>query len=415
MPAAETELALHAATRAPLKVCLLEAYGKGGIHACTFNLCTDLARLGIDVTLVTSRDATEAVATAAFPIERRLGGMRPGLPRPLRVLDYFQSLLQLDPWLRASHFDLLHLHESLVPFLDAPALSLLKGRGIPLVYTVHDPDQDAIVTKGDKGGLRKPFLARIYRTADHLISLSETGTRALVDDFGISPGKISRIPLGNFIENAGPAITREQARAALGIPYDKKVILFFGAIKPTKGLPDLLKAFDRIRQSITDAYLVVAGEPRRASQEQEYREALAQLERQNMARAKLEYISPDELPGYFIAADVVALPYLQVYQSAVVQLAYAFGRPVVGTSVGGLAEVIEDGQTGLSVPPANPSALAAALIQILSDDIRREEMGRRAHQAAVLKYSWENIARETYAVYERVLTGRRTSIAVAVS
>ncbi len=113
---------------------------------------------------------------------------------------------------------------------------------------------------------------------------------------------------------------------------------------------------------------------------------------------------PDEEVGlYYSAADVIALPYTECYQSAVLYMAYSFAKPVVASAVGGLAEVVEDGVTGLVVPPADAEQLADALVLLLEDVEMARRMGERGRGLVETKFGWSEIARQTAALYAEIL------------
>src|SRR5262249_27351393 len=99
------------------------------------------------------------------------------------------------------------------------------------------------------------------------------------------------------------------------------------------------------------------------------------------------------------AAAVVVLPYRSASQSAVVQLAFAFAKPVVATRVGGLPEVIEENRTGLLVAPSDQAAMAAAIASLLADPPLRHSMGTRASEFAASHHSWDRIAEMTLRMY----------------
>ena len=99
----------------------------------------------------------------------------------------------------------------------------------------------------------------------------------------------------------------------------------------------------------------------------------------------------------------MVLPYIEASQSGIVSLAYTFGKPVVVTNVGSIPEVVDDGQTGIIVPPENAEALAKALVELLNDDEKRERMGQNALFKAKTMLSWETIAEQTAAVYRQVV------------
>ena len=118
----------------------------------------------------------------------------------------------------------------------------------------------------------------------------------------------------------------------------------------------------------------------------------------------LRHIPDDEVATFFAAADVVALPYQHAYQSGVLLMAMSYGCPVVATQVGGLAEVIRDGESGYLVPPGDPIALAEAIGRILDDPPAAQAMGHSGRVLVEERYSWSRIASLTRQVYEKAWT-----------
>ncbi len=186
----------------------------------------------------------------------------------------------------------------------------------------------------------------------------------------------------------GEVIDRQQARSQLELPSDSELMLFFGFIRPYKGLETLLRAMPQIRAARPRARLLVVGEFYGA--EASTRAFTHELGLDDCVRFVSRYVPNDEVAPYFSAADVVVLPYHHATQSGIIPVAYHMGRPVITTRVGGLAEVIDEGRTGFLVPPADPEALAGALIRFFA-----ESLGP-ACEAQVVKargrYSWERFA-----------------------
>jgi glycosyltransferase involved in cell wall biosynthesis len=164
--------------------------------------------------------------------------------------------------------------------------------------------------------------------------------------------------------------SREEARRRLGLDGD--VALFFGHIRPFKGLDIALDAWRRLK---TNATLVVAGEP---WWQMEY-------PAQPNVRFDLRFVPDAEVANYFAAADVVLAPYRTEAQSGVALTAFHFGRPVIATAVGGLPEIIDD-RNGILIPPEDSEALARAVDDFF---IRRDrgQMERAAAESA-RRYSW---------------------------
>ncbi|NNF57899.1 MAG: glycosyltransferase [Rhodothermaceae bacterium] len=183
----------------------------------------------------------------------------------------------------------------------------------------------------------------------------------------------------------GEAIPKAEARATLGLPAEAPVLLFFGFIRRYKGLHVLLDAMARVRERLPEAKLVVAGEF--YADEVALRAQAAPLGA--AVRFEADYI-PDEAVGrYFGAADVVVQPYVSATQSGVAQIAFHFGRPVITTDVGGLAEIVPDGEAGLVVPPEEPKALAAAIVRFFEEDLEATLAGGVRRERT--KYSWDRL------------------------
>ena len=155
-----------------------------------------------------------------------------------------------------------------------------------------------------------------------------------------------------------------EAKKRLGL--SGRTVLFFGYVRPYKGVHTLLDAFARVSASL-DATLVVVGEFYEPSRP--YVEHIERLGLGEKVRLVDRYVSDEEVGLYFSAADVAVLPYGSATQSGVVQVAFAFDTPVISTAVGGIPEVVKDGVNGLLVPPNDPDALAAAILRYFEEGL----------------------------------------------
>lgn len=181
----------------------------------------------------------------------------------------------------------------------------------------------------------------------------------------------------------GESISKEEARTRLGIT-EKNVILFFGYIRPYKGLHLLIDALKVVKQTTSIKALVV-GEF--YEDDKPYREHLQRAGVRDVVRLVGDYVPNEKVVDYFCAADVVVLPYLSATQSGIAQIAYNFDKPVIATDVGGLAEVVREGVSGLIVPPNDPDALANAIVTFYSQ--RMEEKLSAGAKQEKKKYSWD--------------------------
>ena len=192
------------------------------------------------------------------------------------------------------------------------------------------------------------------------------------------------------------------AKERLGLGSKTPVILFFGQIKKVKGLEHLVRAFRQVSNQYPSARLIIAG-PEWKDSFAGYDTLIRELNLADNVLTRIEYVPDEEVGIYYSAADVVALPYTEAYQSAVLYMAYSFARPVVASAVGGLAEVVEDGVTGLLVPPADVHRLANALLSLLRDAQMARTMGEKGRALVETRFGWAEIAQKTAAVYAEVV------------
>ncbi|HEX9828618.1 MAG TPA: glycosyltransferase, partial [Bacteroidota bacterium] len=183
----------------------------------------------------------------------------------------------------------------------------------------------------------------------------------------------------------GVAVSKDDARKKLGIT-GQRVVLFFGYIRRYKGLHLLIDAMKLVNESLPVKALVV-GEF--YEDEKPYREHITHAGVEQSVQLVPEYVPNEKVADYFSAADVVVLPYLSATQSGITQIAYNFGKPVIATDVGGLAEVVVDGVSGLIVPPNDPRKFADAILKFYNEDL--EEKLAAGSRQEKKKYSWDTM------------------------
>jgi len=235
------------------------------------------------------------------------------------------------------------------------------------------------------------FLSRLPDV--HLVHASDDAPRILA----LHPrARVICVPHPTYDAFAASAVTRDEARRILNLDPGDEVCLFFGLVRPYKGLDLALEAINRLRER-PRLRLVVAGEfyePR-----EPYDHQIARLNLADRAIIHDRYIPNEEVAVYFRAADLLVAPYRAISHSGVVQIARGFGLPVVASDVGGMREIVSDGRTGLLVPPEDSQALAAAMArffdQALAGPFRRNlEMEKGRFSWSKLAETLSNLARE---------------------
>jgi glycosyltransferase involved in cell wall biosynthesis len=147
--------------------------------------------------------------------------------------------------------------------------------------------------------------------------------------------------------------------------------------------------------------LIVAGEP--VETFDGYAAAIEQLGIGRAVISRLGYVPDEDVGAYFQSADLIVLPHTEISLSGVAWTALGFGRPIVGTHVGGLPDLVEEGVNGLLVPPGSPKALSQAIIRMLRDPEQLARMGERGKTRFEARYSWAKTAEETLQLYRRLM------------
>ncbi len=261
----------------------------------------------------------------------------------------------------------------------------------PLVVTVHDPEKHS----GDTENKLVPGSYRVfYKYMTRVIVLGEEMKKSVLAGGAMDRSSVDVVLHGNahdFLQWADPG-TREQG----------STVLFFGRIYPYKGLEYLMDAEPIVREQVPAARFVIAGKGSAGY----LKSVKARAVHPEAFRFIGGYVPDDVVARLFQQASLVVLPYVDGTQSGPLLLSYSFRKPVVATNVGSLPEYIEQGKTGYVVPARDPQALADRIVALLRDAGMRKEMGEAAFRMSSEKLSWEVLAGQYMAVYEKASAGR---------
>jgi len=207
----------------------------------------------------------------------------------------------------------------------------------------------------------------------------------------IDKEKTSTIPFGVDTETFKPAQKNEQQK--------ELEILYAGSLYALKGIPFLMRAIAQARQNKINAKLTIAGEGAQKKTLIALARAL-QIEK----HVKFEGFVPNsKMPTYYNRCDIFCFPTLgEPFGKAVVE-AMACGKPVIATNVGGTAEIIQNRQNGILVPPANSEAITAEIARLINDPQERRRIGKNARETIVEHFSWEKIAEKYHHLYSELL------------
>jgi glycosyltransferase involved in cell wall biosynthesis len=305
-------------------------------------------------------------------------GIPPGMPTP-RLVDSINPLnwLRVGWRLRTSRPDLL-LFRYWMPFFGpcfGTIARVARSNGHTRVLTICDN-----ILPHERRPLDASFTRYAFGSSDAFLVQSDAVERDLR---AFLPGALYAKAPHPVYDMFGAGVDRHEARARLGI-RSRRLLLFFGYVRPYKGVHVLLDACARLDPSL-DVHLLVAGEF--YEDEGSYRGQIARLGIDTRVTLHNVYSPPEAVRDYFSAADAVVLPYLSATQSGIAQIAYNFDRPVIVTNVGGLAEIVDEGVNGTVVPPGDPAALADAIERFYRAG--GEEAMPPQVRARKQRYSWD--------------------------
>src|SRR5579862_5102562 len=281
-----------------------------------------------------------------------------------------------------------------------------RALGKKIALTAHNVNQAA--RDGNDSILNRVTLGVQYRLCDHIFVHTQKMKGELCEDFDVTESAVTviRHPVNNAFPDT--ELTPAEAKRQLGLREDEKAILFFGRVRPYKGIEYLLDAFRLLLSDEPANYrLIIAGEPMKGSEDylHEIRTSVERDFDQGRVLLRIQFIPDEEMEIYLKAADVLVLPYKEIFQSGVLFLAYSFGLPVVATDVGSFREEIIEGTTGFLCKPGDPAELAKAIQAYFASDLFPNLKSRRPElkDYANANHSWQAVAGLTCNAYTKML------------
>lgn len=276
-------------------------------------------------------------------------------------------------------------------------LYAIKLLGYQLVWTVHNVVPHEAQTTDDLALMR--LLSRI---ADAKIIHSRY-TLQQMQEYGLDTSNTTVIPHGNYIGVYPKTITALEARQKLGISKDEVVILFFGLVRPYKGIEDLLDAFTKLK--LPGVRLLIAGK----CIDERLKCSVTEATRHANVSFYDGYVERNDVAAYFVACDMVCLPFQAITTSGSTLLALSFGKPIIAPRSGALLDLPTN--VGYLYNPQKPAALAGSLKRAIKQKDELGKLGVSAYEYAQT-LSWSQIASATYSVYQEVLERTRPSMEV---
>jgi glycosyltransferase involved in cell wall biosynthesis len=373
--------------------------GPGGIGTYTRHLARGMADCGHEVRVLTptngppgrcpddGRVRLEAVRAGRLAILDRIV---PGLGACLRVGASVRR--------RAGRLGL-----DIVEFPNWEGLGLWYSwrRPVPLVVRLCTSARESAEIDGVAAGRGVCWDVRreewMIRAADRLIANSEAHRHRIAAEAGVDADRIRVVPL------AVPTAPEFRRRPRAGPDL---TVVYLGRLERRKGTLDLIRAVPEVVRRVPDARFVLVGADRpHCPGGRTHAQYIAQ-ELPAEARARIELtgeLSDEEVDRRLQRADLFVAPSLYESFGLIFLEAMRWGTPVLGTFTGGIPEIIEDGRSGLLVPPEDPDRLAGAIVRLLADESLRSRLGEAGRRRVETHFTVEQMARRTLDVYEQTL------------
>jgi len=365
---------------------LLATGTNGGAQEHVLNLVTriDRERYDVSVCSLSAGSAVRRLERAGFPVCVIDGP------------DDDAAVEAVAAHLVAIRADVVHNHMYRAEVVGTRAAWRVAEAGLPRPYIVGTVHSSRIRSYEDRVLIR-----RLTPKMDHLVAVSSSIVRKIEGEARIG-APVTLIYNGVDLERYDHQLPCCTLREEYGLPPEGPMVGVVARLEPEKGHPTLLDAWPAVLAEFPTATLLIIGEGSR-------REALeAQAAGLGLGGSVIFTGRRDDVPAVTKALDVAVLPSYREAQGLTILEAMALSRPVVASNVGGIPEMIEDGITGLLVPPHEPSALADAILRLLRDHPLADTLGRAGHDLVHERFCVQLMARAVETIYDdSVLAGAR--------
>lgn len=354
----------------------------------TIGFANGIADNGIDLTIITDERQHPQLRTK---IRRRnlVPENKPSRSAARKLIEYAIYHLKLLAYVAVNFGSTLHIIGTLRFPVAEGILELLLFRILSrrVILTVHN-----ILPHGRHTTYNKFIHYLIYRIPQYIVVHTQKMKNELMDSYGILEPKIIVMEHGINSVIDEPTMSKSACKSLLGIPEDKFVLLMFGHVSPYKGIETLLECFELLDEGF---YLLIAG----MATDQEYANTLYTKIKANKFSSNIgfynEFIDDKDIPSYFSASDVLALPYKHINQSGMIFLTMKLGLPVIAFDTGSLADYINS-DIGIIVQQKDAEGLSDA-VKAFKNNIGHYSPATIQNYAK--KYDWKNTVKAVTDLY----------------
>jgi D-inositol-3-phosphate glycosyltransferase len=376
------------------KVAIIDTLGAhgGAFHYYAFGQSIGLINNGVDVSLYTNNETANPKISGVkfFAFYKNIFKSKFRVISGIKwiigtILSVFHA--------RFSGISIFHFHifyTNILVLFNLLFVKILFGK---VVLTVHD------VSSFSNSSNSSVIGKLVYKLTDRIITHNEFSKSEIINVNANLSSCISIVPHGNFTPFINVQYDKEKSKEQLGIPNNRRILLFFGMIKKVKGLEVLLSALKGVIKQNPDILLVIAGKP----WENDFSAYQKIIDENNLSEYILlhaKFIPQEDVEHYYCASDLVVLPYKKIYQSGVLMMALSYERPVLVSDLPPLKEIISDNENGFLFKTENVSDLSAKLNSILGNEELMEQVKTKGTELINTKYDWGEIGKQTKQAYQ---------------
>lgn len=377
----------------------------GGMSVYIRELSRELGKLGHSIDVFTRAHGPEHDRIVELGENARLIHLKAGKEKEIPKLAIYSHLSEfageVDHFRRRSgiNYDLIHSHYWLSGWAGKELQQLWKVPHMTMLHTMGAVKNTTVVG-GDEPELRIRCESLLVKCCQRIIAPTEREKEYLIRYYDASPETIRVTPCGVNLD-LFRSIKKETARDYLGFNGDE-IILFVGRIVPIKGIDRLLMAMTYLEKREKTKLVVIGGDEHCKDEVERLKALTKRLDIDDSVNF-LGLVEQEELPYFYSAADLCVFPSYYESFGLVALESLACGTPVVATRVGGIEEVIKEGETGYVVKDNAPDHLADKITLMLSMSKAKAE-AINSIRASVTQYSWANIAEAMAVEYEALLS-----------
>ncbi|MBQ4058403.1 MAG: glycosyltransferase family 4 protein [Lachnospiraceae bacterium] len=308
-----------------------------------------------------------------------------------KAKNYLKALVELKKFIKENKFDIIHFEWFSLPWIEWMYLKSLK-KYAKIVVTVND------IIPFETRPLEMKSLSLIYKAADAILLHTTESMELFNQTFSTSAYK-SVITAAFRDKSDYKKVDKIEARSKLAIPREKTVVLYFGTIRQSKGLDLLIKAFPKAVAKNRDLFLLGAGAFHAVDKEY-YENLVKDNLNPEISKIDFKHIPDDMMKYYFSAADILCVPYREIYQSGIAQFGLIYDMPIIGSDLKRMSDMVQSGVNGETFPNEDIEALADVIVSLSSDSEKMKKYAEGSREISIRDFSVEERAKRTIAAYE---------------